>query len=340
MGNTSLFNALIPSAQDYYNESPFYGTGVNILRNPSPVPQNSTQALLLPILQGLAGGTAMGYGEASANKQAQSDLSRLGSMISGNSYELPEGVTARNAQGLLANMLLNQQFENQKELVSQKASNDLSSMLLKEYGAVIDPQTGQINKIPGLQQLAGKDWYSKLPSASQTQAGQIQGVTSELEKLASDFATLDQPAIIFQPSAKMSGTRANELISRMNTLVPTVVRMMGDVGNLGQQEQQRIIEATIGNITSGSQGAATRLKNLANTAKNLSKSRLETLRTAITEGGDALLADLNKPNEGIFAGQQADSGASLGIPEGAVSTGRTSGGKPVYRLPSGQLWVE
>lgn len=38
--------------------------------------------------------------------------------------------------------------------------------------------------------------------------------------------------------------------------------------------------------------------------------------------------------------RQLESNAAGGAPQGAQPTGRTSGGKPVYRLPDGKLWVE
>lgn len=131
-------------------------------------------------------------------------------------------------------------------------------------------------------------WFEKIPSGDQTKIAQASSMTKLLNNLADQFESLNQSAVEFQPSKNISGTEANLAYSKMMALVPTTVRLMGDVGNLAEQEQRRIIEATIGNLTSGTGGVATRLRELAGTADMLTAGRLAAYKSAFESGGDSL----------------------------------------------------
>jgi hypothetical protein len=73
---------------------------------------------------------------------------------------------------------------------------------------------------------------------------------------------------------------------------------MGDVGNLAEPEQRRILEATLGNITSGTQGVADRLRNLSAFSKRMIVGRLENFKTGFEQGGDALMQELSEATTG------------------------------------------
>jgi hypothetical protein len=61
-----LLAGQVPTENDLLADNPWYMAGRQIQGMQAPQPQNNTQALLLPMLQGLAGGGLMGYGKGQA----------------------------------------------------------------------------------------------------------------------------------------------------------------------------------------------------------------------------------------------------------------------------------
>lgn len=61
-----LLAGQVPTENDLLADNPWYMAGRQIQGMQAPQPQNNTQALLLPMLQGLAGGSLMGYGKGQA----------------------------------------------------------------------------------------------------------------------------------------------------------------------------------------------------------------------------------------------------------------------------------
>lgn len=72
----SLYEALaggLGNEQQYQSQDPYLMGGLSILKSPTPAPRTNSEAILLPLLQGLAGGAMMGYGQSNANNTAYAD---------------------------------------------------------------------------------------------------------------------------------------------------------------------------------------------------------------------------------------------------------------------------
>jgi len=142
-----------------------------------------------------------------------------------------------------------------------------------------------------------KDWFQGLPTNLQTRFVQVKGVSDELKQLRDDFESMKMYGIDFAAQSKIPGSKAELLASRMKTLLPNVVRTMGEVGNLAQQEQQRVLDSTLGSMFSGTESTSKRLNNLLNQFENISKTAATNFKQAYEKGGDILLE--SRPSETI-----------------------------------------
>lgn len=136
------------------------------------------------------------------------------------------------------------------------------------------------------------DFWDKIPAAQKQAFTSAEGQVSELRKLAERFQKLGSNAAELQISKRVPGSEADLAISSMNTAVPSTARLLGEVGNLAQEEQERLIRATLGGSLSGSESIAARLNQLANFAENKIAKSLEAHKIAVEQGGAALLEKL------------------------------------------------
>ncbi len=144
----------------------------------------------------------------------------------------------------------------------------------------------------GAADIEKKDWFSQIPVQPRNQITSAVGVTAQLDKLAKEFESDIGSWTEWQAKKEIGGTRENELYSQMLSLVPTAARLFGEVGNLAKEEQQRVITATLGGITSGPQAVAQRLRNLATMGRTITAERAKAFKVGIMGGGDALLAQI------------------------------------------------
>lgn len=134
-----------------------------------------------------------------------------------------------------------------------------------------------------------QDWFRGIPAAQKVKFTALKGFSDELKSLADQFRKLDSNAVELQAASLIPGSPADLAFSKMNSLVPNVARMLGEVGNLAQQEQDRLIKATMGSSLSGSNSIAARLDQLDQTAKSITIEQLGAYKTISQGGGEALL---------------------------------------------------
>lgn len=137
-----------------------------------------------------------------------------------------------------------------------------------------------------------KDWFDKLPAAQKVAFGSVNSQVSALRELAQQYRALGVNAIEYNLEKQIPGSAADLAESKLQTLVPSTVKMLGDTGNLAQQEQDNIKAATLGGRLSGSESIAARLEQLADMAESKTISSLEQFKTAYTQGGDVLLQQI------------------------------------------------
>jgi hypothetical protein len=218
--------------------------------------------------------------------------------------DVPEDFSSEAAKSdFVRAMFAQDAIANQQE-ESRKQAAKMQELLMGE-GAMLSPEGGLV-AIPGLAEIkaegaaaiesakqkaqgGGKSWYDKMSASEKEKIGLTEGVAGELERLAQEAKDLKMNALEFQPSTLNPGSKAELLYSQMINIVPNAVRVMGQAGDLNAQEQQRMINSTIGNWLSGTESIASRLKALANQARSISKSRLETHKKASELGGEALI---------------------------------------------------
>lgn len=144
----------------------------------------------------------------------------------------------------------------------------------------------------GFETITPKDFWEKIPAAQKQAFTAAKGQISELRKLADRFEGLNETAAELAITKRVPGSEADLAISSMNTAVPSTARLLGEVGNLAQEEQERLIRATLGGPLSGTQSIAARLRQLADFAENKIATSLEANKIAAEQGGEALLQTL------------------------------------------------
>jgi hypothetical protein len=194
---------------------------------------------------------------------------------------------------------LGQQEASQKAMIGQEVAKrealakfelgDLGTQLyerdiqkkIREYGALRSAQGGGKSE---------KDWFETLSKPQQDAIRSTRGKVSELRALAQQFRDTDATAIGIQAGRQVAGSKVDLAMSKMDSLVPTVARLMGEVGNLSIFDQEQMIKATVGGRLSGSQSIAARLDQLATAAERMSLEAMKTAKLTSERGGDALIA--------------------------------------------------
>lgn len=112
-------------------------------------------------------------------------------------------------------------------------------------------------------------------------------------------------------------------------------------GNVGTEADRSEIRNLVTNASSTEQ-----LYGAWGMIKNMMATQADTLKSVATGAGipEKDYMKLVPKSRKVFYGDTGvegagDAGAASGIPKGAVPTGKTSGGKPVYQLPDGKGWI-
>jgi len=137
-----------------------------------------------------------------------------------------------------------------------------------------------------------KDAWEYISKEDQQKIVTAKGQIAELRDLANKFKKLN----LYAPGKEIAswdpGTDTSLAIDRMNILVPSTARLLGEVGNLAQQEQDRLIKSTLGDWRSGTGTIAKRLDQLADSASNIIEKKLSSYQTAAKYGIEGLKQEL------------------------------------------------
>lgn len=270
MDITSLLAGTIPSEQQYYAEDPFYGAGQNILGFQAR-PTNDWEALLGPVIQGLAGGALTGYGKRRAG-QAAFDDARQSSLIApylqeaqfvgprpeGEEVaalpeslamylqeEAPEGFTPQKARESILTTLLQQQQAQEVALEQSKQKTQLANELLKD--GMIITQDGQIQKVPMITETriankadeAGAIERAKLEAQGTTGSFKKEDLTKEKTALANR----DQSLAFIDESIQI----AKKQNDKGKGVTGAITQLFG-VPNAEKQTLDSIGEAMVGQV--------------------------------------------------------------------------------------------
>ena len=238
----------------YRAQNPWYQAGGAVFQQPLPAPRSSTEAFLGPILQGLAGGTMLGYGRRQADQAAYEDYRNnpLFEALKGSedpgaqtlmrSYqgeEAPEGWTARQGKRDTILAALRQSIAQEERMADIEGGNQLERLLAGK--GVMIGSGGQIVPIPGLAEAEanaaglvedakrGNDPVPGVPKGAQTAALGEQKAIADKD-LAKEFANaqFEQAKEINSFKASISGTTAaNEMEGISNSLATQVQRFLG-----------------------------------------------------------------------------------------------------------------
>ena len=173
--------------------------------------------------------------------------------------------------------------------VSKHSFEDLS----RKYGYKF---AKEIEKKKISSEVEKEDWFKKLDPASKRKAFQAKAITDELFNLADEFENLDMSAVTLAPSRIIPQTKAYKLFQRIQILVPMVVRLSGDVGNIADRERAATMQAMIASPAAGSDVVAKILREAASLFKRLSAKSLEAAKEAIQGGGEGILQELKNDN--------------------------------------------
>ena len=152
-----LYEALAGSIRpetDYFQSNPLYISGLGIAQAPLPQARTNAEAILGPLVRGLAGGTLLGFGRNQAYDEAYGDArknSLLQSLSPYQSSSRPEGWNPRQGQTDAIIEALKQQQEYQKGIEQLKQSVELQKALLP-YG----PLASQAARDKATAEIQGK----------------------------------------------------------------------------------------------------------------------------------------------------------------------------------------
>lgn len=203
--------------------------------------------------------------------------------------------TARKAKAAEKLAEMTAGYEAQLGVEGTKVFEREQNALLNRALALRAPTGGGAGKVSA---VAEKDWFDKLPAAQKVAFGSVNSQVAALRELAQQYRALGVNAVGYNLEKQIPGSAADLAESKLQTLVPSTVKMLGDTGNLSQQEQENVKKATLGGRLSGSESIAARLEQLADMAESKTIASLEQFKTGYTQGGDVLL-------EQIKAGQGA-----------------------------------
>jgi len=134
-----------------------------------------------------------------------------------------------------------------------------------------------------------KDWFQTIPAEQKAAIAGAGGSIEAIKDLANQFRELKATGVGLAAKKLIPGSPEDLAMSKFETLVPGMAKMIGQLGNLNIYEQQALKEALEGRGYSGSQSIASRLDQLANLAEKKIKETTETYKLAAEGGGEAVL---------------------------------------------------
>lgn len=294
------------------NETP-WGTAGQVLLEQSPRLVNTTKFdsgnLATAFGAALLGGLIKYKGRQDAAEQS-AEATALAQQIQGAKTpeeqlalaQSAESSNVRNKLTNLVNALQIQKTANEQELAQKRAGS------LLEIEAQLSPLGRELMQLKEKQRLREinamtdsdkepKTWWDELSKPQQQKFNFARAQVNELRSLAQQFKNLDNTAAGLQIKAIEPGSPQDLALSKMKTLVPSTARLLGEVGNLAQEEQQRLIDATLGSKLSGSESISKRLNQLADTADNVIQTQTKAYQDIAKFGPDVVFTNKITPVE-------------------------------------------
>lgn len=142
-----------------------------------------------------------------------------------------------------------------------------------------------------------KDWWESVGVEQRSRFTSVIGQADALRNLAQKFRDNPSYGIALQAKSLKPGSPADLAFSEMKALVPSTVKTLGDSGNLAKEEQERVLDATLGSVLSGSESIASRLDQLADLVQTKVGSQMKSYKLAAEQGPEALLAAIERKPE-------------------------------------------
>lgn len=335
----SIWDILSSDAQDqtYYDQrDPFYRAGASVLNTPMPAARTNSEAFLLPLLQGLAGGAMISYGKDQAQQTAYDAYrgspllaalqpKNIGPIADGAAYgaalelpyaspDAPEGWTAKQGKTDTLLAALTRQSEDEKaqkraELQAQFDFNFSPAMIKAEAekaGAIEAAKQGAGGMIPGVP--------AKFQGDAVKEKTAQEGLTQSLDFIDSKF----------DRAKKINGLGGATLG------IPTAAK--NELEGLGDSVILQLDKALGREINSDTRERVLKLAPKWYDSDGV----IEEKKAALKE----LVSSITAPTPILDAAGITKEAPPGGPPKGFSSTGRTSGGKPVYSNAQGQMWVQ
>lgn len=346
----SIYDLLVGKTQEEYRmENPFFQAGVN-LRQPMARPQTNAEALWVPALQGLLSGVSLGVGKQQADETAYGDYRKnpLVAALSGEAEMLPEAMPADwTANDGRQNLILKAlQKQNADEIAQTEAEQ------LAKFNATYGPDA---TRAKAAQAVGVREALLPVLEQEQAMKGKLNPTGTKIDLdmgmgQASRDKILEQKALaedafaiadtIKREKPTWAEMRAGSWFSAFDKtgvaqssmdLADRLIRSRSGA-TAPAPEKADLQKIVSGDFSAGPERVAEILTKFARREAENARSKLASSK------GEDVLADL----EALANRDRVSLSNSIGgnVPAGAVPTGRTMGGKPVYKLPSGELWAE
>jgi hypothetical protein len=178
---SSIYDLLMgKSEQQYLAEDPFFRSGFGVSQGSGVAPRTNSEALLIPLLEGLAGGAMQGFGRSQARKTAYEDYKKnpLVSMLEGPALpeQMPSGWNINDGQQDLIFKAL--QKQNADDIAQKEA--EYAAKFASEYS----PQA-----MAAKAQLAGMESGASEAAKLGAQRGGPALLPKDLANLEVDYTT-------------------------------------------------------------------------------------------------------------------------------------------------------
>lgn len=374
MANNSYASLFaLPDEKEYYANDPWYVAGSKTLgmRVDPSIYQNNQEALLYPILQGLAGGAMQGYGEQSSYQQALEDMGPVYQRVTGEEYNPNAGFGPVASGDTYADML--QDGEIQPSIKQMKgdlllALSDRENREEREFEAAKrnaelrdkqDFEKFKFNLESSPEAMASKAKAKGQEKASELKAEadfigynpKKEDATDALRKEFSalpevkNYAQVEKAASVLNEATKDKSAVTDQELVRYSILLIEPGMAVREGEQAAVANSQSLPEAWKGQLRKALVGESalsddTRagLKRLAERAYIGQKDQYDRALTFYQSQAKQKGID---PDRISYMGESSELSDvfKTGIPEGAQPTNRTSGGKPVYKLPDGRMWT-
>ncbi len=363
MAPTDLFSSLAGGLGDeayYLSQDPFFNAGRSV-SGWQYQPTTNAEAMWMPALQGLLAGSLSGYGKEQARQQAFEDYSSnpLLAALAGETYKAesaPEDWTIRKGKNDLQTAILGQSLAYEDEKRKAAFRDDIQKLLIPK-GALFT-NSGEAVAIPGLAEIEAQAEAKKKSTAAladikaQSDAlGYNPKVAEETDKLRKEFSSLpevknfanvEKSAKIILEAIKDPSAVSDQELTRYSILLiePGMAVREGEQAAIASSAS--IPEAWRGALSKSLSGGAALGEEVREGMKRLALRSYEGNKQQYDRTLDFYRKQAEKrgvnPSDISYAGESAPTEKIFGIPAGAVPTGKTSKGRPVYSV-NGKLWV-